>query len=71
MYIHEAVKKAMEIDGYIAYVSDGRRIVLIKPTNTRKNCILCAGGRYSEFGWQPKAEHLITDKWEVVPGNDC
>lgn len=66
MYIHEAVKKAMEIDGYITYNQDGKMLVAIKPTNTEANCILCVGKRCSEHGWQPSASHLLSDKWDVI-----
>lgn len=68
MYIHEAAKKALEIDGFIAHGYEPGTFggVYIKPTNSIDGCI---GYRTEESfyrGWQPIADHLTTDKWQVV-----
>lgn len=64
MYIHEAVKKAMEIDGYMYLIVDGIRTGYMKPTET--SCILYHGDKKSPSGWQPRASHLLSDKWEII-----
>lgn len=74
MKIDEAVKKAMEINGYICRNNKewkrGQR-VLIKPTNSYECCILVIFRREMPQGdsrswWNPTAEDLMTDEWEVV-----
>ena len=72
MYIHEAVKKASESELYISRRSAWwGAIIKIKPTNTSDCCIVqmeMDGEEYDPIrGWQPKAEDLMADDWEVVP----
>ena len=68
MYIHEAVQKAMEIDGYITAgkgeIEEGR--VFIKPTNTDGGCIVCLTPSEQRARWQPYAERLMSNTWKVI-----
>lgn len=67
MYIHEAVKKAMD-KGYCITTREHKETAKIRPTNERGNCILMMadGTNPSEYGWQPSAEDLMRDDWIVV-----
>ncbi len=67
MYIHEAVKKAVEEGGCITtpeFLGDAK----IKPTDGKGNCILMSadGSHPSKYGWQPTASQLMRDDWLVV-----
>lgn len=68
MYIHEATKKALEIDGFIAYGYEQGTFggIYIKPTNTIDGCIGYQTVKRTWRGWQPIADHLISDRWQVV-----
>lgn len=78
MKIDEAVKKAMETNGYICrnnkdWGKDYR--ILIKPTNSYECCILVIfrrdvpqlpQGSHSRSWWNPTADDLMADDWEVI-----
>lgn len=66
MYIHEAVAKAVEINGYIkgGYCADFPAFV--KPTNTTDCCMVFLNPDESCPRWQPRASELMSDKWYVV-----
>lgn len=76
MYIHEAVKKALEENKCITIPTDEGKIWFkIKPTNNaNENCILIqADGTPAQknisalyHGWQPNANNLISENWIVV-----
>lgn len=68
MYIHEAVKKAMEIDGYVTVGEDDIRYrrLFIKPTNGNDCCILCQTLNEWCRRWQPYADELMSDAWRVA-----
>lgn len=63
MNIFEATVKALE---------EGKRIrrqgAIITPTNTGECCLIEVEGLKKAPGkrWQPKAEDLISDEWEVM-----
>lgn len=42
--------------------------IKIKPTNDIGNCILMMqdGSHPSKYGWQPSAQDLVRDDWEVI-----
>ena len=60
MYIHEAVKKAVSMDGFIT-IPEFDGVAKIKPTNEKGNCIVM-----NWDGWQPTAKELMRDDWIVV-----
>ena len=67
MNISEATKLAIESGRCIA----NRKMigfVKIKPTDTSSNCILMKadGSNPSQYGWQPSAEYLMREDWELV-----
>ena len=67
MNIQEAVKKAVEIDGYITGgVAGFKHFIFIKPTDGANCCIVYASKNHSRRGWQPQASDLMSDNWEVV-----
>lgn len=68
MNIAEAVKKAQEINGYIA--NENFNGVFIKPTDTLDRCILCMTPDKQRRGWQPGAAELISDEWNVFTEED-
>ena len=67
MDIGSAVKKAVREDKCIS-IPDFRGHIKIKPTNDIGNCICMQadGSNPSRYGWQPSAEDLMRDDWEVV-----
>lgn len=73
MYIHEAVKEAMENGKMIYRVStmqtNGARHGAIKPTNTYDECILIVmedgEPKRSCRAWNPTADDLMADDWEI------
>ena len=68
MHIHEAVKKAIEIDGYIT-VGKGEKFegrLFIKPTNTNGGCIVCVTPDKQRRCWQPYADELMSHTWRVI-----
>ncbi len=69
MYINEAVEKAMR-EGRRMMRKNGpyKNFVRIRPTNTIDACLFettCAKKR-SIRGWEPDADDLMADDWEVV-----
>lgn len=76
MYIHKAVKLAMEQNKFITIPGEkGNLWFKIKPTNDPEyNCALYGiDGQLPErdihalsHGWQPDADDLISDRWELV-----
>lgn len=71
MYIHEAVKQAMERNGWIVRGCVKMfETVRIKPTNTGFNCIVKGRGMREAPCWNPSAEDLIAEDWEVVSDDD-
>lgn len=67
MYIHEAVKKALEKDGYVV-TREFQDIHKMKPTNTMFGCIAYSaiGNRAVLPGWQPTADELMRDDYMVL-----
>jgi len=67
MFIHEAVNEAMEKDLYI------RRkrwpTCIMKPTNT-SDCVMGVFKNKMVRCWNPQANDLTADDWEVVDIND-
>ncbi len=69
MYIHEAVKAAVEEGRFITRPTAwwGKRIKT-KPTNSPDCCMVfsCDNKTSPARGWQPQAEDLMADDWAVV-----
>lgn len=67
MYINEAVQQAVREEKYIT-LPEFETSVKIRPTNEKGNCILMRkdGSHPSKYGWQPTAEELMRNDWEVV-----
>lgn len=67
MHISKAVRKACEFGGYISRRAwDNRHSIKILPTNTPDCCIIMQkDGKSPCRGWQPTAEDLMADDWEV------
>lgn len=71
MNIQDAVKKALEINGYITGSDKHlKNFLFIKPTDGINCCIVCVTKKRSRRGWQPYARDLISDDWEVVTKKD-
>ena len=67
MKISEAAKKAIVEGKYIARKgSPFLEMVKIKPTNTPDCCVLYSEGKAPCRGWEPQAEDLTSDCWDVV-----
>ena len=67
MYIHEAVKAALEKGCLITFRGD-EDVEVIKPTNTQLGCIGCnpADGTPIIPRWQPGADELMRDDYVLV-----
>ncbi|EHM46142.1 Thoeris anti-defense Tad2 family protein [Flavonifractor plautii] len=65
MEIQKAVRKAVETGGFITRPLWCGRLH-IKPTNEPECCVLHGKGRAPCPRWQPKAEDLMADDWEVT-----
>lgn len=65
MNIQKAITAAMAIDALITRTA-WKGHLHIKPTNWPECCILRAKGRAPGPRWQPKAEDLMADDWEVT-----
>ena len=66
MYINEAVRKAMAIDGYIVR-QDWPRMIRLRPTNEVDGIILISpNNNMPRPRWQPRAEDLLADDWIVT-----
>ena len=69
MTIQEAVKKAVEIGGFIT-VPELVGHIKIKPTDTADCCIPCHwDGSYPSRRWNPTANDLMRDDWLVIEEN--
>lgn len=74
MYIHEAVRMAMEENNLIirssAKIEESTRYAAIKPTNTYDTCVLVviADKKQKEACrcWNPTADDLMADDWTVL-----
>ena len=66
MNIYEATQKAIE-SGQCISREEWRKAVKIRPTDSSGNCILMMwdGSKPSKHGWQPRAEDLIAQDWEI------
>lgn len=67
MYIHEAVRQAIDKSAYIT-LPEFEGGAKIKPTNDRGNCIMmnADGSNPSKYGWQPSADQLTRTDWLIV-----
>ena len=69
MYIHEATTQAMAEGRRMMRMSGPfRNFIRIRPTNTPDGCFLettCSKKRTLR-GWEPDADDLMADDWEVV-----
>lgn len=73
MYIHEAVKRALEIDGVIYRKSEREPIgkyerscfTMIKPSNGYECCraLVFRDGKLDYTHWNPTADDLAADDW--------
>ena len=65
MFIHEAVKRAMEVNGCIYRLQ--HPLWLMKPTHIRMDIsVITKKNLIPRRGWQPKAEDLMANDWEVT-----
>lgn len=66
--IHDAVTEALESNAFIRRSDPYWLRVLIKPTNSSDRCLIYIDGKEDApyKGWEPKAEDLMADDWEVV-----
>lgn len=72
MYIHEAVKKAIQRGGYIYRKSAHTKVedvwALIKPTDSYATCLIIIYSdnkpESSSVAWNPTANDLMADDWE-------
>ena len=67
MWIHEATKRAFE-SGLCITLPEFRGIAKIRPTDGSGRCVLMKadGSQPSKYGWQPSAQDLIRDDWELI-----
>ena len=74
MYIHEAVKQAIEKKCYFANKAnkiDGAYDVYFEPTENSADCVIVhylrGGGKkeYDVLLWNPDASDLMSDQWEL------
>ena len=70
MYIHEAVKAALEIKGKITRPQEDPDMhIEITPTNTYDACLITVvQGEKKITGrcWNPKVNDLMADDWTVI-----
>jgi len=76
MFIHEAVKKAIEVNGVIARkeIEEGIPVIrtVIKPTNSYAACIIIDKAGYPGKkhdrckNWNPTTDDLMADDWQMV-----
>ena len=67
MFIHEAVKKAMDIGGLISR-QEYEGTVRIQPTDSCEGFILINSNNVPHPRWQPRAEDIIAEDWIVTRG---
>ena len=65
MFIQEATKKAIEIGGFIARAK-WKGAVRVKPTDDPRGCVLFSAEKAPGPHWQPRADDLVADDWEVT-----
>lgn len=73
MKIQKAVKKALEVDGFIArksiYKESGTCKTVIKPTNSYDTCIIMTIEKGREIkssrNWNPTVDDLLATDWKV------
>ena len=65
LFIHEAAKLAVAVDGLIVR-PPWKGLVHIKPTNGPECCICYGKGKAPGPRWNPQAEDLLADDWEVT-----
>ena len=66
MFIHEAVRQAMAVNGYIVR-RDWQHLIRLRPTNEVDGIVLISPHNQSPRPrWQPRAEDLIADDWIVT-----
>lgn len=65
MNIQQAAKKAVAADAFIAR-SWWMGHFQVKPTNQPECCIAYAKGQLPRPRWEPSAEDLLADDWEVT-----
>lgn len=70
MNIQNAVKQALETDGYIKRSSLDCSRTLIRPTNSYDCCIIFVEGKENQQSryWNPTADDLTADDWECISG---
>lgn len=74
MKIQKAVKKALEVDGFIArksiYKESGTCKTVIKPTNSYDTCIIMTIEKGREIkssrNWNPTVDDLSANDWKVI-----
>lgn len=65
MYIHEAVKKAIEEKACI-FRAKHRQVIKLQPTPT-KECFLVIHKNGKVFSrWNPSVEDLVADDWDIT-----
>ena len=71
MNLCDAVKKAVELGSCIT-TPEFRGGAKIRPTNDKGNCVVSMwdGSKPSKIGWQPTAEDILRDDWEIADGLD-
>lgn len=65
MFIHEAVKCAIDTDSFITRMAFAK-IIRIKPTNSCKGFIFINSQNTPYSRWQPRAEDIVADDWFVT-----
>ncbi|MFL4497762.1 hypothetical protein [Weissella sp. MSCH1] len=67
MYLHEAVKKAMESGEGLTRPNNE---TLYIPTNTMYGILVVIGNDTLRITlrWQPNADDLVANDWQVTPG---
>lgn len=69
VFLNQAAERAIAEKKYIVRrKSFWGDMVKIKPTNTGQNCIVVSvkSGKPPRNGWQPKAEDLVADDWDIA-----
>lgn len=67
MYIHEAIQKAQIAPSVITRHGFGDRCYLVVSSNPRECIYVGAEGLLKlGYGWEPTAEDLISNDWEVT-----
>lgn len=70
MFLHEAVKRALDAPSVIFRESEGDKSFLMVAQNPRE--LIYVGAAYLAkvgYGWEPSASDLIADDWVVKKAN--